>query len=79
MRGYPAQDRNAANETASPGYVLLDTGISTSTEVFNVPLNLAVNATNLLDKAYINHLSLLKPLGVYDMGRNISLSVNVPF
>ena len=39
---------------------------------------LSVNVTNLFDKVYINHLSLLKPLGIYDMGRNISLSVNVP-
>lgn len=79
LRGHLAQERNAVNETATPGYVLLDAGISTSVKIFGRRMNLAVNATNLLDKAYINHLSLLKPLGVYDMGRNISLSVSTTF
>ena len=79
FRGYLAQNRNATNETPTPGYVLLDAGISTSVKFFGRPFDLVLNGTNLLDKVYINHLSLLKPLGVPDIGRNISFSVNTTF
>ena len=78
LRNYLKQDRIAENETATPGYTLLDAGISATVNIGKMPINLAINATNILDKVYVNHLSLLKPLGVPDMGRNISLSVNLP-
>ena len=79
LRNYLKQDRPAENETGTAGYTLLDAGISGSVHIGGMPFSIAVNATNILDKVYINHLSLLKPLGVQDMGRNISLSINVPF
>jgi iron complex outermembrane receptor protein len=79
LRNYLKQTHTAGNETPTPGYTLLDAGISSTIYWGNVPINLAVNATNILDKVYVNHLSLLKPLGVFDIGRNISLSANVPF
>jgi iron complex outermembrane receptor protein len=43
---------------------------------------------NLLNKAYYDHLSRFKPgrlsdedptLGIYNMGRNITFGVNIPF
>ena len=79
LRSYLKQNRNADNETPTPGYSLYDAGISSTISWGSVPLNIAINVTNIFDKVYINHLSLLKPLGIFDMGRNISLSVNVPF
>jgi len=79
VRTYLEQTRTADNETNTGGYALLDAGVGTQIDVGGAPLNIAVNATNILGELYINHLSLLKPLGVYDMGRNISLSLNLPF
>ncbi len=79
LRSYLKQNRNADNETPTPGYSLYDAGIGSSINWGSVPLKITINVTNIFDKVYINHLSLLKPLGIYDMGRNISLSVNVPF
>ncbi len=78
-RTYLEQNRNAVNETSTPGYTLLDAGIGGTFAVGSVPITATINATNILGEVYINHLSLLKPLGVNDMGRNISLSLNVPF
>lgn len=79
VRTYLEQNRNASNETPTPGYTLLDAGIGGTITIASVPLSIAINATNILGEVYINHLSLLKPLGINDMGRNISLSLNAPF
>ena len=79
IRSYLEQKRLGENETKTPGYILLDAGLGTTIYWNKLPIELALNVTNLLDKLYTDHLSLLKPLHVYNMGRNISLSVNVPF
>jgi iron complex outermembrane receptor protein len=78
VRTYLEQTRTAENETNTDGYTLLDAGVGTQIDV-GAPLNVALNVTNVLGEQYINHLSLLKPLGIHDMGRNISLSLNLPF
>ena len=78
-RTYLEQNRNAENETSTPGYTLLDAGFGGTFSVGAVPVTATINATNILNKVYISHLSLLKPLGINDMGRNISLSLNIPF
>ena len=66
-------------EIPTPGFTLVDAGLGSEVYLFNLKLKAAVNVTNLLDKKYYDHLSLLKPLGVLDMGRNISLSISIPF
>ena len=79
MRNYLKQDRAAEDEIPTPGYSLFDAGIGSEVCLFDLRFMTVLNVTNLLDKKYYDHLSLLKPLGVLDMGRNISLSINVPF
>ena len=82
-----------ANNTETPteGYVLLNLAIgfswvnSNGTPIFNVYLF----GNNLLDVSYQNHLSRLKYFeqypgnqsgysGIYGMGRNINIKINVP-
>lgn len=76
-------------ETATPGYVLLNSGLGadlTSRKGTTLAsLHFAVN--NLTDQAYQDHLSRLKYTavnnvtgrqGVFNMGRNFSVKVNVP-
>jgi iron complex outermembrane receptor protein len=75
-------------ETATPGYFLLNFGIGTEIMHKNkmaCSVNFAVN--NITDVAYQNHLSRLKYSdpnyvtghnGVYNMGRNFSVKVNIP-
>jgi iron complex outermembrane receptor protein len=75
-------------ETKTNGYTLLNAGIGT--DVFSKDkalFSIHVGANNLMDEAYQNHLSRLKyaavnnatgRAGVYNMGRNFSVKVNVP-
>ncbi len=79
LRSYLKQDKIAAEEIATPAYTLFDAGVGSTVKLFDLNFNVAINVTNLLDKKYYDHLSLLKSLGVYDMGRNISLALDVPF
>ena len=76
-------------ETATQGYSLLNFGVGADfvnkkkQPVFNISLN----ALNITDVAYQNHLSRLKyaaenlatgRAGVFNMGRNFSVKINVP-
>ncbi len=75
-------------ETTSPAYTLLNLGfggdvISNKKAIFSV----LVGVNNLADVAYQNHLSRLKyedtnnitnRMGVFNMGRNVSVKINVP-
>jgi len=78
LRTYLEQTEVAENETTTPGYSLVDVGIGTTFMIGSTPLNVTLNGTNIFNEVYINNLSLLKPLGVYGIGRNISLALNVP-
>ena len=35
--------------------------------------------TNLTDAVYVPHLSRLKDIGIYNMGRNLTFKVGIPF
>jgi iron complex outermembrane receptor protein len=75
-------------ETATPGYVLLNAGVGT--DIVNkgrTLMSVYFNALNLGDVAYQSHLSRLKYTaenevtgrqGVFAMGRNFSVKVNIP-
>ena len=76
-------------ETRTPGYVLLNAGVGTEFVTRNgatwASLHLSVN--NVTDKAYQDHLNRLKYTdvnaatgrqGVFNMGRNFSVKLNVP-
>ena len=60
-------------ETNTSGYNLLSTGLGASFKLFNHDLDVSISGTNLTDENYINHLSRLKPDGIFNMGRNVSL------
>jgi len=62
-------------ETRTPGYTLLSAGIGGEFNISSLDFNLNLSATNLLNKSYISHLSRLKPDGIQDRGRNITLSL----
>jgi iron complex outermembrane recepter protein len=75
-------------ETATPGYTLLNAGITANINrkdktIFSIYLL----GNNLSDEAYQNHLSRLKYTdvntvtarqGVFNMGRNFSIKLNIP-
>ncbi|MGB8193244.1 MAG: TonB-dependent receptor [Chitinophagaceae bacterium] len=75
-------------ETSSPGYMLLNAEFGFDVASKNKTLfSLFLNANNLGDVAYQNHLNRLKyaavnpvtgRMGVFNMGRNFSIKLNVP-
>jgi len=76
---YMKQNRVAKFETSSPGYDLVDLNFGGSFKWGKEMFDLSLSVTNLLDKGYYSHLSLVRNIGVFEMGRNVSLSLKVPF
>ena len=77
------QDRFYAaggTETATPAYLLL--GASAGTDVViagKTRFSLYLIGTNLGDAVYAPHLSRLKYAGIYNMGRNVTFRLVLPF
>lgn len=78
----------AATETISPAYTLVNFGIGTDIKIGKQQkINFYCSINNIADVAYQNHLSRLKytdinnatqRMGVFNMGRNFSLKINIP-
>jgi len=73
------QNRVDIFETVTPGYVLLNFSTGTKLKVQNQLWTLFISGTNLLDTKYYDHLSRLKEVGIYNMGRRITLGLVIPF
>ena len=73
------QNNPAMFETKTGSYFLLNTGIGTDIKCANQMVSLSVQANNLLNETYIDHLSTLKGIGYYNIGRNISVNLKIPF
>jgi iron complex outermembrane recepter protein len=73
------QNKPAPLEEATPGYFLLGMNFGGNLKVGNNLLDVYVSGTNLLNKTYLDHLSLFRPFGINQMGRNIALNVRIPF
>jgi len=73
------QNNAAPDETPTAGYTLIDLSIGGQIKVQNQLISFSISANNLTDKKYIDHLSTLKEVDLYNPGRNISLSIHVPF
>lgn len=70
------QHKVSTFETNNEGYNLLSAGFGGSLSIFKNELQVSISGNNLTNKNYINHLSRLKPDGVFNMGRNINLSIS---
>ena len=71
------QARAGAFETETPGYNLVHIGFGGETEVLGKELQVRVAANNLFNTEYTAHLSRLKPDGILNIGRNISLGLTM--
>ena len=71
------QNRVSDFETPTAGYTLLNAGFGGELLIAGQEVGLRLSANNLLDKFYIAHLSRLKPDGIANIGRNISLGITV--
>lgn len=68
----------ANNETAAASYLIFNTGVKTRFTIYKQEVSIFAKINNLLNTAYMDHLSNLKPLGYYNIGRNIIFGINIP-
>jgi len=73
------QGNPSPHETATDGYTLINMSVYAEILISNQTLIFGLSANNLFDTQYFDHLSTLKPLNYYNQGRNISLSLKIPF
>lgn len=73
------QSHPSLYETETAGYTLFDVGMNVQIKSFYKDINLALLATNIFDRRYIDHLSTLKAMGYYNPGRNVTLILTIPF
>jgi len=72
------QKHPAMFETETDSYYLLNSGIGTDIKWANQLVSLSVQLNNLLNETYIDHLSTLKGMGYYNIGRNINVNLKIP-
>lgn len=74
-----AQETPAVFETKTPAYHLLNLSAGLTSHWGRRPLTWTLSGKNLLDEAYVDHLSRLKNYGLLNPGIQISLSVKTVF
>ncbi len=74
-----AQNRTGDFETTTPKYRLLHTSLQKMVDFHNRPLKVSLTGDNLLNKTYYDHLSRFKYFGIYNPGRNIAVTLSLPF
>ncbi|MAU16045.1 MAG: TonB-dependent receptor [Muricauda sp.] len=73
------QNKVADFETPTARYNLFNVGVGGDIRIFNQKMNYSITGNNLFDKDYISHLSRLKADGIANIGRNIAVSLSIPF
>jgi iron complex outermembrane receptor protein len=79
VNSYMDQTRNSEFELPTPGYTLLDVHIGSEFKIGKHNAELSIFCTNVANTSYFSHLSLVRTIGVHEMGRNIGLQFHIPF
>ncbi len=66
-------------EKTSPGYRIVNLQGGTRLQLYRQPLMLSLQAQNLLNTKYLNHTSFYRLIELPEAGRNIVLSLKIPF
>ncbi len=74
-----AQNHPGQFEDASKAYNLFNLVLGTQIKINQQRVSLDITASNLFNTEYMDHLSTLREVGLYDMGRNITVSLHIPF
>jgi iron complex outermembrane receptor protein len=69
----------ARNEKATPGFSLMHISLGSTINVRKTAIKLVINVQNVFDTAYLAHLNRYRQLNLPEAGRNIMLTVFVPF
>ncbi len=73
------QNRAAPLEENTQGYFLAGATLGGSILMNQKKLNVYLSGTNLLNIAYLDHMSLFRPFGIRQLGRNIAINVQYIF
>ncbi len=76
---YADQNRVDRNERPTPEYDLLTVSAGFDFRLENQIARFRLSVHNLLDKAFMNHLSRYRLLNLPEQGRNIVVSIRMPF
>lgn len=72
------QTRTDRNEPSTPAYHLLNMGIGFKVRIKQQIVQIGLQAQNLLNTSYLNHLSRYRILEIPEQGRNFVLTLKVP-
>lgn len=72
------QNRPSEFETPTAGYIILNASVSLNMKMKKKKFQISCFGHNLLNTSYYDHLSTIKELGFYNMGRNIGIKITVP-
>jgi len=73
------QNKAAPDETITSGYTLFDLSIGGNLKMNNQNIFIGFSANNIFDKKYVDHLSTLKEVNLFNPGRNLAITLKVPF
>ncbi|HKR03847.1 MAG TPA: TonB-dependent receptor, partial [Bacteroidia bacterium] len=79
VSNYFKQKKVAPYEIPTDGYTLLDVHLGGNFRLLKQRASLSIFGTNILNKGYYNHLSLIKNIGVREMGMNFGFALKVQF
>lgn len=71
------QNRYDEFETETQAYSLIHASIGTDLKLGKLSATFFVNGENLGNRKYFDHLNRLKYNGIYNMGRNITIGMNI--
>lgn len=74
-----AQNRPSEFETVTSAYHLINAGAGLNLNIGKQKLIASLNANNLFNTVYFDHLSTLKEIGYYNPGRNVALNLQWKF
>ncbi|MDR1499606.1 MAG: TonB-dependent receptor [Tannerellaceae bacterium] len=79
LHSVASQGRVARNEDPTPGAHILGAGLSLSVGLGGGDAEVILSGANLFDKAFYNHLSFYRKVEIPEPGRNICLTIKLPF
>lgn len=66
-------------EKKTPGYGLINLQVGTELRLHKQPLQISLQAQNLMNTRYLNHTSFYRLIGLPEAGRNLIISLKIPF
>lgn len=72
------QNKTDRNERETPDSFILDAGLGFQMKLFDQNVQFRLSANNLLNTAYLNHISRYRLLNLPEQGRNIMISAQIP-